>query len=320
MVRLTPIASGKLRIEVQRVGGGPAVTRNGWETAYSVDLIVRILEATGPFSLCDEIAREESPQYTAAALKWAILGYLDESQFAGKRILDFGCGSGASTIGLCRLFPDASVVGIDIRPVEVAAARARAHFFGFRNAQFSVSSDSAALNSDLGKFDYVLLSGVYEHLLPAERVALLHALWNALEPGGVLFLRETPSRYFPIETHTTGLPLINYLPDWGALWMTNRFSKRWRAHSWPQLLRGGIRGGTIGEILHILAACPGTVRLLEPGRLGVEDRIDLWYFTVEKSRRGEAKRVIYRALKHMKRLTGLEILPYLELALRKELP
>lgn len=316
-IRITPLASGKRKIEVQR-DAGPAVTRNGWETSYPVELILRILEATGPFSLCDEIAREESPQYTAAALKWALLSYLDEAEFGDKRILDFGCGSGASTAGLCRLFPDASVVGIDMKPAEVAAARARAEFFGFRNAHFAVSSESTSLNADLGTFDYVLLSGVYEHLLPAERVSLLHALWNVLEPGGVLFLRETPFRYFPIETHTTGLPLINYLPDRGALWVTNRFSKRWRNRDWQQLLRGGIRGGTIGEILEILARCRGTPRLLEPGRLGVQDRIDLWYLTVEKSRHARAKRRIYSALKQIKRLTGIEILPYLELAIRKE--
>jgi hypothetical protein len=147
---------------------------------------------------------------------------------------------------------------------------------------------------------------------------LLPALWDALDTGGVLFLRETPHRWFPIETHTTGLPLINYLPDWGARWAIRRFSKRWRRHAWDELLRGGVRGATQTEILRILGRCPGTARVLQPCRLGVEDRIDLWYLTAEKSRHGRAKRLIYSGLKRMRRLTGIEFAPYLEIALQKQ--
>jgi 2-polyprenyl-3-methyl-5-hydroxy-6-metoxy-1,4-benzoquinol methylase len=315
-VWVTPLPSGKNRINVQTER---PIEFNGWETAYSVDLIRQTLEVIGPFSVCDEIARDESPEYTGAALKWALLSYMGEEQFANKRILDFGCGSGASTVTLGRMFPSASLVGIELRPAQVALAAARAEFLGVRNARFAVSPNGTHLPADIGKFDFIVLCAVYEHLLPAERSTLLPALWDSLETGGVLFLRETPHRYFPIETHTTGLPLINYLPDAAARLAIRLFSKRWRRHDWQELLRGGVRGGTQGEILKILKRCAGgEARVLAPCRLGVEDRIDLWYLTAEKSRHGKAKRLVYSALKRLHRLTGIEFAPYLEIALQKQ--
>lgn len=319
-IRVTPLASGRSRIDVQKLDDSLVVKFDQWETAYDLDLIRLILEVKGPSYLCDEIARDESPEYTGAALKWALLAYVGDEAFAHKRILDFGCGSGASTATLGRMFPSASVLGVDIEQESLAIARARAGFYGLDNVEFVLSNDGAGLPDGLGTFDHVVLCAVYEHLLPEERKSLLPKLWAALEPGGILFLRETPHRFFPIESHTTGgLPLINYLPDAAALWATRTFSRYWpRDVTWSELLRGGIRGATIGEIERILRGCPGRARLLEPARLGVKDRVDLWYVTAEKSSHGVGKQRIHRSLKALKRLTGLDFPPYLELAFRKQ--
>lgn len=43
----------------------------------------------------------------------------------GARILDIGCGAGATSFALARLLPDASITGIDLSPSLIAAARAR---------------------------------------------------------------------------------------------------------------------------------------------------------------------------------------------------
>ncbi len=321
-VRVRPVSAGRNVIDVQKIDESLPIKFSSLETAYDLDLIRLVLEVKGPAFLCDEIARDESPQYTGAALKWALLGYVGDEEFAGKRILDFGCGSGASTVTLCRMFPTASVVGVDIDADSLRIARARAKFYGLNNAKFILSEDGTRIPHTLGRFDHIVLCAVYEHLLPEERDTLLPSLWRTLEPGGVLFIRETPHRYFPIETHTTGgLPLINFLPRWAALRVTRRFSRHWRRDvTWPELLRAGIRGGTIGEIERILARSPGRARLLEPSRLGVRDRIDLWYYTAEKSSHADNKHRLYALLKALKRITGIEFPPYLELAFRKEPP
>jgi hypothetical protein len=95
-------------------------------------------------------------------------------------------------------------------------------------------------------------------MLPAERRLLMPKIWALLKPGGVLFVNQTPNRYFPIEQHTTGLPLLNYLPARLAGPVARRFSKRIDGdESWETLLRKGIRGGAEKDVLRDLGARNG---------------------------------------------------------------
>jgi methylase of polypeptide subunit release factors len=59
----------------------------------------------------------------------SLFGYVGEEAFAGKRLLDFGCGSGASGLNLARLLPDLEIVGVELLPEFVALARRRAAKF-----------------------------------------------------------------------------------------------------------------------------------------------------------------------------------------------
>jgi hypothetical protein len=115
--------------------------------------------------------------------------------------------------------------------------------------------------------------------------------------------------------HTSGLPLINYLPDSVALEFARRYGKRIApTEKWHSLLRRGIRGGTVSEIMEILGghAC---AELLAP-HAHVGDRIDLWYRSL--SRRYLALKYSVRAvLKLIKWSSGREIVPTLSLAIRK---
>src|SRR4029453_5347309 len=123
-------------------------------------------------------------------------------------------------------------------------------------------------------------------------------------------------RYSPVDTHTTGLPLINYLPDSLALWAARRFSKQVRPHEdWKTLLRRGIRGGTVPEVLGILSKSGKPVLLRPAKRVG--DRIDLWYGTLSP-RYGWIKKSAWIVLKVVKAISGVEVPPTLMLAIRKD--
>jgi ubiquinone/menaquinone biosynthesis C-methylase UbiE len=66
------------------------------------------------------------------------------------------------------------------------------------------------------EFDTVLPNAVLEHI-PQPRDARIRDLWRVLKSGGVLIINETPNKYFPKETHTTGLWFNHWLPrDAGA--------------------------------------------------------------------------------------------------------
>src|SRR5690606_18756355 len=117
-------------------------------------------------------------------------------------------------------------------------AHRRADFYNLPNIQFLVSPSGSQLPPNVDGVDYIILSAVYEHLLPDERRTVMPLLWSKLKPGGVLFLDQTPHRWFPIDLHTTFLPLINYLPDSMAHWYARRFSRLSNnTETWPQMLR-----------------------------------------------------------------------------------
>ncbi|MGH8290674.1 MAG: class I SAM-dependent methyltransferase [Steroidobacteraceae bacterium] len=288
--------------------------RNRWVSRYPLDLIREIHAAKGLY-ICDEIMREEDPRYVEHYLRHEVLSYVPPAAFRGKRILDFGCGSGASSVVLARLLPECEIVGVELEERLLRIARLRAQHFGLDRARFLRSPSGDTLPDGLGSFDFVLFSAVFEHLLASERRTLLPLVWRRLNPGGILFLNQTPYRYFPVEAHTTGLPLINYLTDRMTLRIVRRFSRRHSGQvSWERLLRGGIRGGTVSEILGILPP-DGHPALLEPRR-EVGDRIDLWYGSLSARHRW-LKRGIWAGLKLIKLTSGSVITPSLALALRR---
>ena len=117
-----------------------------------------------------------------------------------------------------------------------------------------------------------------------------------------MFLNQTPSRWFPIEQHTT---LINYLPKQVAAPYARRFSKRNLEDSdWNTLLRKGIRGASEREVLKLLAKeLPGPVSL-RPSMNGLKDHVDLWYRNSSHVRQHPLKRPLYMGLKALHGLTG----------------
>src|SRR5450631_3033526 len=60
------------------------------------------------------------------------------------------------------------------------------------------------LPAALGRFDVIVFSAVFEHLLARERAVVIPQVWSVLAPGGVLLVGETPHRWTPVELHTTG--------------------------------------------------------------------------------------------------------------------
>lgn len=290
-------------------------------TSYPVDLIKILLDAKGPEWLCDEIARDEEKSYVQAYIAKSTLSYVDDKVFSGKDILDFGCGSGSSSMVLARLLPDARITGIDFVEEFLNVARLRAEFYNYKNVKFLCSPEPGTLPQEIQKqkYDFIFLSAVFEHLLPQERKSVMPMIWNLLKSDGILFLNETPFRYFPVESHTTGgLPLINYFPDWLALYMARYLSNSVPfSATWQDLLRMGIRGGTVSEIVATLSNDKEKPLVLKPGKLNVKDQSDIWYMVAAERTLSPLKKLIILTFFYCKKITFARLTPYLSLAIQK---
>lgn len=317
-VRIEELSGGRRKIKVAPDREGIFILYDECETSYPLELIRLMIEVNGPNGLCHEIKREEDESYVQKLLRNDLFAYFDPKDFAGKRILDFGCGSGASTMIMARMFPTSYVTGVEMYESSLSVAKKRAEFLGLPNVQFKQSSSETELPEGLGRFDFVILSAVYEHLLPNARKALLPQLWAVVADGGFLFINQTPNRFFPFELHTTMLPMINYLPDrvvHRLAWrLTNRVT---RDQSWEHLLQQGIRGATEKEILRLLRRHDDSVLMLEPSKNGVSDRIDLYYMNTNQTRHRTLKRIAKTWIKTIRVVSGLTLVPDLSLAFEK---
>jgi SAM-dependent methyltransferase len=318
-VSVTELTGGK-RLVKAHPAAGVNVSRHECVTAYPLSLINEILGVKAPSYLCDEIAREEDPEYVELFLRYSLLGYLPTEAFRGGRLLDFGSGSGASTVNLARLLPDTEIVGVELEPALIRVARMRAEFYDLANLKFYESPSPDELPANLGTFQFINLGAVYEHLLPEERRQLPAKLWATLDVGGVIFVNQLPYRYYPMEHHTTGLPLVNYLPRRLALAASRRYSPRINADAtWPELLRDGIRGGTAREVRRDLLRRGGEARMLTPATMDLHDHADLWYgySTQHQQRHLGLKRAMRVAFKVMGSVTRSPVAPGLSLAFQK---
>jgi SAM-dependent methyltransferase len=318
---VTEVSPGRRRLETVPDDESVFVTSRTWETSYPLELIETILRVKGLRAVCDEIRREEDPKYLQHVLWWTLRAHVDVEDVGAGRILDFGCGSGASTMILSRMFPEAEILGLDIDAGanEIAEARRR-HYEVTERVEFRLSDDPTGVPTEIGDFDFIVFSALLEHLLPEERKTVIPALWSRLRPGGLLFLGETPHRYSPVETHTTGgLPLVNYLPPRLALPLAKRFSNRINeSDTWPQLLRRGMRGGSEKEFMgYLKQAGYDDAEIERPRKQGLRDEFDLWYEISHVNELPGFKTRLRSAFRGLKRVTGISFTPYLAFAVRK---
>ena len=150
---------------------------NPCETGYPLELIQQIPDVKGLAGPVDEILREESSTYLERVLRHGLLAYVGPKAFENKRLLDFGCGNGASTMVLSRTLPETKFVAVDLCPEFLKIAEMRANHYGaVDDIRFSCSPDGFSIPSEVGEFDFVCMSGVYEHLLAEERPPIIAQL------------------------------------------------------------------------------------------------------------------------------------------------
>lgn len=315
------LPDGRRRVSGQSQSVGMAIPKSPIVTEYPIDLILEIHKNVGSIWTCDEISRDIDPNECALDIKYSVEAYFPDSVFLeSTRILDYGCGSGASTIHLARMFPRASIVGVDMVDTLLAVARRRASHHGLASVSFATVTADGCMPEGTGRFDLVFLNAVFEHLLPSERMSVLREVWRVLSPGGSLILNQTPHRWFPIETHTSGLPLVNFLPDSLAHVAVSRLSGRgFRESGWDELLRAGVRGASVGSVTRKLGSIDPRAQILPTVRVA-PTWAGIWY-AAKRARMGERTSglgsIVFSLTERLVNGLRLPLSPYVNIAFRK---
>lgn len=105
---------------------------------------------------------------------------------AGRRVLDLGCGTGASTAALAAVFPAAEVVGVDASAGMLERARAR--HWPSRVRFVHAPAEELRRAGVHGPFDAVLAAYLFRNLTDPDSV--LRTVRGLLAPGGRLAVHE----------------------------------------------------------------------------------------------------------------------------------
>jgi SAM-dependent methyltransferase len=149
-----------------------------------------------------------------------LLAYLRARGRTGLRALEVGCSFGHMTEYLAEQPEIAELSTFDTDPAFVAIVRAKAEELGLSRVRsvLHLSNDATRrLPYPDARFDLVLVVGVVEHLPVRGRRELVDEYYRVLAPGGHIAILDTPNRWFPLETHSVGLPLVQWLPPRLAL-------------------------------------------------------------------------------------------------------
>lgn len=136
---------------------------------------------------------------------------------AGARVIDVGCGGGATSIMLADKVRPGNVLGVDLSGPMLAHARSRAQ--GLANVRFE-HADAQTFAFEPLAFDVAFSR--FGVMFFADPVAAFANLRSALRPGGPLGfvcwrdVRENPSFSVPVEAALPWLPVPPAAPEPGA--------------------------------------------------------------------------------------------------------
>jgi ubiquinone/menaquinone biosynthesis C-methylase UbiE len=106
-------------------------------------------------------------------------------------VVDVGCGSGYSLPKLAQRFAPRELIGVDIDPEMLAAAREEAGKAGIAARLVQASSSRMPLPD--GHADLLFCHQTFHHLV--EQEAALAEFLRVLKPGGILLFAESTRRY-----------------------------------------------------------------------------------------------------------------------------
>jgi SAM-dependent methyltransferase len=182
------------------------------ETRYSERVVRLLIERKGAkrAPLYFPYKQTRAPEFLGPLFR-----YLRARQLTGLSVMEIGCSFGHMTEYLHDQPEIAEIHTFDTDPAFVAITRAKVEELGLdkvREVSLLSNDETCRLPWADGRFGLVLAVAVVEHLPRRSRRAQVDEYYRVLAPAGHIAILDTPNRLFPLETHSVGLPLVQWLP------------------------------------------------------------------------------------------------------------
>ena len=118
---------------------------------------------------------------------------LRELGVSPRRVLEIGAGEGAVTEIIAQVFPDASVLAIDIIPHVGRLYNGRK-----KGVEFRQQPVQALAEEEPGQFDLVVMSDVLHHIPDGMRPEIIRSIVTVLSTDGCVFLKDWERNANPI--------------------------------------------------------------------------------------------------------------------------
>ena len=192
------------------------------------------------------------------------------------RILEIGCGIGATSWRMARAWPEAEVIGTDVSPVSIEVAKTC-----FRRPNLSYKAGLVEEGVFAGRFDLVLLMDTYEHIALKDR-ATLHATIKYLlsdearlivtfpTPAVQNYARTTiPSALQPVDEDVTPADIVVLAKETNSQLLYYREVGIWRYGDYAHVVFG--RYQTLADV-KLREYKPGARAALKQGVKGLLGR------------------------------------------------
>jgi SAM-dependent methyltransferase len=178
-------------------------------------------------------------------------------------VIDWGCGEGNEAVALAQ-FGARRVIGLDIRPHALAAARSKARALGLQDTcEFTTHTDQRA--------DVILSIDAFEHF--SDPAAILRGMAERLAPDGRAWISFGPPWLHPLGGH-----LFSVFP-WAHLVFTETALIRWRSDFRSdgatrfEEVEGGLNRMTIRRFERLVRNSPLQFESFETVPIGVARRL-----------------------------------------------
>ena len=108
----------------------------------------------------------------------------------GMRLLDAGCGVAGPAVFFAKKYPNSRIDACSISEVQIEKARAKVAENNLSDSVFPKVCDYHAINQhyETETYDRVYFLESFGH--SAQKETLLHAAWDVLKPGGMVYIKD----------------------------------------------------------------------------------------------------------------------------------